>query len=58
MAKAKTMATSMANIKEKSMYLETGKSSKILFAFCKKLAPTGEAYILKGSSDLVLGSAA
>ena len=58
MAKAKTMATSMANIKEKSMYLETGKSSKILFAFCKKAAPTGEAYILKGSLDLVLGSAA
>ena len=54
MAKAKTMATSMANIKEKNMYLETGKSSKILFAFCKKAAPTGEAYILKGSSDLVL----
>jgi len=54
MAKAKTMATSMANIKEKSIYLETGKSSKILFAFCKKVAPTGEAYILKGSSDLVL----
>ena len=54
MAKAKTMATSMANIKEKNMYLETGKSSKILFAFCKKAAPTGEAYILKGSSDFVL----
>jgi hypothetical protein len=54
MAKAKTIAISMANIKEKSMYLETGKSSKILFAFCKKLAPSGEVYILKGSSDLVL----
>ena len=36
------------------MYLETGKSSKILLAFCKKPAPIGEAYILKGSSDLVL----
>jgi hypothetical protein len=36
------------------MYLEMGKSSKILLAFCKKRAPTGEAYILKGSSDLVL----
>jgi hypothetical protein len=54
MAKAKTMAISMANIKEKSKYLETGKSSNILFAFCKKLAPTGETYILKGSSDLLL----
>jgi hypothetical protein len=54
MAKAKTMAISRAKIKEKSMYLETGKSSKILFALRRKLAPTGEVYILKGSPDLVL----
>jgi len=44
----------MEKITKKRMYLETGKSSKILLAFCKKPAPTGEAYILKGSSDLVL----
>lgn len=48
------MITSMEKITKKRMYLETGKSSKILLAFCKKPAPTGEAYILKGSSDLVL----
>lgn len=48
------MITSMEKITKKRMYLETGKSSKILFAFCRKPAPTGEAYILKGSSDLVL----
>jgi hypothetical protein len=48
------MITSMEKITKKRMYLETGKSSKILLALCKKPAPKGEAYILKGSSDLVL----